>query len=300
MLLDLAKLQLDIIGARGELLLSVLGDGWLKRVAPPARGTTAVLTLPGLLASDKSLLRLNRFLQGLGYQAESWGLGRNLGPRGNSWESHLDALEKQLGERIQALADTSSAPVALIGQSLGGVYARDLAGRLEPYVDRVIMLGSPTFHPYRDDRHNRVIGRVGEWLSRRSAAELAGRKGLLHVDARQPALPFIAVHSPLDGIVDHRSCRIPDYIVTQATPPAVRENLQVLSTHIGMSVSPWVNLAIADRLAQPLSAWHSFDPGSYFPGPLSLLQPIVFPPAAVSRPPDRARLLESVERASRT
>lgn len=294
MLFDLAKLQMDMIGARGELMLSLLGSSWLAQAAPAAQGAYGVLTLPGLLASDKSLLRLNRFLRGLGYQAESWGLGRNLGPRGRSWEQHLDSIERQLTGRIQAMADSTSAPVSLIGQSLGGVYARDLACRLEPWVDRVIMLGSPTFHPYRDDRHNRVIGHVGEWLSRRSAAELAGREGLLHVDASSPALPFVAVHSPLDGIVDHRSCRIPDYIVVQSSPQAPRENLQVLSTHIGMSVSPWVSLAIADRLAQPRQNWRPFDSTGYFPGLLSLLRPLVFPQSSGSRAPDLSRFLDAM------
>lgn len=300
MLIDLAKLQLDMIGARGELLLHLLGSHWLKQRAPVARERTAVLTLPGLLASDRSLQLLNRFLEDRGYRAESWGLGRNLGPRGKGWDTHLDELEQALGERIEALADATSAPVALVGQSLGGVYARDLASRLEPLVDRVIMLGSPTFHPYRDDRHNRVIGRVGEWLSRRSAAELSGRAGLLHVDAEQPALPFIAIHSPLDGIVDHRSCRIPDYIVNQARAPAVRENLQVVSTHIGMSVSPWVCLAIADRLLQSRTDWQPFDPAQYFPEPISLLLPLVYPPAGPTRAVDPAGLLAALEKAART
>ncbi len=294
MLFDLAKFQMDMLGARAELVLSVLGSNWLAQAAPAAHKPSGVLTLPGFLASDRSLLRLNRFLQGLGYQAESWGLGRNMGPRGNSWGQHLDLLEKKLSDRIEAMADAHSAPVSLIGQSLGGVYARDLALRLGPCIDRVIMLGSPTFHPYRDDRHNRVVGHIGEWLSRRSAADLAGRKGLLHVDVSSPAIPFVAVHSPLDGIVDHRSCRIPDYIVAQSASQAPRENLQVLSTHIGMSVSPWVSLAIADRLAQPRANWRPFDPMGYLPGPLCWLQPLIFPRSTDSRPPDLLRRVESL------
>lgn len=290
MLIDLIKLQLDLLGARGELMCSLLGSAWLDRLAPRAPAPRAVLTLPGFLASGQSLLRLNRFLTGLGWQAESWGLGRNLGPRGENWSRHLDAVEQKLSQQIEALADQTSAPVALLGQSLGGVYARDLASRLEPLVDRVITLGSPTFHPYRQQRHNRVISSLAQWMNRRNAAELAGRTGLLHLAADRPALPVVAIHSPLDGIVDESSCYIPEYIIAQSREQtkskaksrgkknlAARENIRVYSTHIGMNVNPWVWLAIADRLAQPRGDWQPFEPGKYLPGPLRSLAHVAYP-----------------------
>jgi len=277
MLTDLIKLQMDIIGARGELALSMLGSSWLDRAAPSVSTPSAVLLLPGFLASGRSLLRLNKFLVRHGWLAETWGQGRNMGPRGKGWVRHLDALELILRDRIEALADQSSGPVALVGQSLGGVYARDLARRFEPWIDRVITLGSPTFHPYRHERHNRVIGSVGEWLSRQSASELAGREGLLHLDADHPALPLVAIHSPLDGIVDERSCFIPDYLVANSGSKAPRENIRVVSTHIGMNASVWVWLAIADRLAQPRDNWQPFDPGCYLRGPLAPVARLVYP-----------------------
>lgn len=280
MLIDLIKLQLDLLGARGELVFSMLGSSWLDLVAPRAPAPRAVLTLPGYLASGKTLLRLNRFLTELGWQAESWGLGRNMGPRGEDWSRHLNTMEQKLSQRIEALADKTSAPVALLGQSLGGVYARDLAARLEPMVDRVITLGSPTFHPYRQQRHNRVISSLAEWMNRRNAAELAGRAGLLHLAADRPALPVIAIHSPLDGIVDESSCYIPEYIIAQSNKgknSAPRENIRVYSTHIGMNVNPWVWLAIADRLAQPRADWQPFEPGKYLPGPLRSLAHLAYP-----------------------
>jgi alpha-beta hydrolase superfamily lysophospholipase len=267
---------MDIVGARGELTLSMLGSGWLDRMAPSAPAPAGVLLLPGFLASGRSLLRLKQFLNRHGWLAESWGQGRNMGPRGKAWAQHLDALELKLSERIESLADQTSAPVSLIGQSLGGVYARDLARRFEPFVDRVITLGSPTFHPYRHARHNRVIGRVGEWMNRRSTSELAGRKGLLHLDADHPALPLVAIHSPLDGIVDERSCCIPDYLVADSGTKAPRENIRVVSTHIGMNASLWVWLAVADRLAQPRDDWQKFDPGQYLRGPLAPLSRLVY------------------------
>jgi len=293
MLADLVRLQVELVGARGELALSALGGGWLNRVAPFAHDARAVMTLPGFLASERSLVRLNAFLRRLGYLAEPWGLGRNVGPRDQGWERHLDTIGQRLGERLRSLADSTSAPVSLIGQSLGGVYARDLATRLEPWIDRVIMLGSPTFHPYREERHNGVVAGVSRWLSRRSTAELAGREGLLHVDPDQPRLPFVAITSPVDGITDERSCSFPVYIVEQSGPDAPRENLRILCTHIGMSVSPWALLAMADRLARPRADWRPFDAAQYFPGALRGLSGVIYPPAGGSRTPALRRFIEA-------
>jgi pimeloyl-ACP methyl ester carboxylesterase len=266
MLVDLLKLQMDMIGARGELAAMFLGGGMLRRLAPVSETGMPVITIPGFLASDASLIRLNGFLRKQGFSARSWGMGRNMGSQGEDWDGHLDKVRNLMMDRVRALADEASAPVALIGQSLGGVYARELALRMEGEVDRVIMLGSPTFHPYKQDSHNKVIGTFGYWLNRQSASEFAGRDGLLHWASDRPDLPCIAIHSPLDGVVDEKACHIPGYIVEHSKDKAPRENIRVLSSHIGMCVSPWVLLAIADRLAADRENWQPFDASDYFPG----------------------------------
>jgi len=279
MLADFLKLQVDMVGARAELAASLLGSGMLARVAPVSTTASPVVTIPGFLASEASLTRLNSFLRRQGYNTRSWGLGRNLGPRGIDWNRHLDQVGDRLRASVMAMADETSAPVALIGQSLGGVYARELALRLEDEVDRIIMLGSPTFHPYKSDRHNQVIGRLGYWFNRQTASEFAGRSGLLHWEADHPALPCVAIHSPIDGIVDENACHIPGYLVRHSTPRAPRENIRVFSSHIGMCVSPWVLLAIADRLAADRSDWQPFDPMNYFPDYLDHVVRLVYPDA---------------------
>jgi len=265
MLTDALKLQMDFLGARTELAASILGGHLLRKIAPMSEHKRPVLTIPGFLASETTVLRLNRFLNERGFRAQPWGLGRNLGPQGADWDDHLDDIGLCLADRVKALADETSAPVSLIGQSLGGVYARELASRLEGEVDRIIMLGAPTFHPYRTERHNRVIGRLGYWFNRQSASEFAGREGLLHWEPDHPALPCVAIHSPVDGVVDEQACHIPGYIVNQSRNRSPRENIRILSSHIGMSVSPWVLLAVADRLLADSEHWQPFDPYSYFP-----------------------------------
>jgi pimeloyl-ACP methyl ester carboxylesterase len=276
MLKDLLRLQADLVAARAELG-TALTSGWLLEKLAPQGGGRPVVTLPGFLASETTLLRLNRFLKRQGFNAESWGLGRNLGPQGESWNQVIDRLERELGDRIRRSADTHGAPVSLIGQSLGGVYARELAAVLPDEVDRVIMLGSPTLHPYVNTHHNRIITMFGYWLGRQSQAEMAGRRGLLHLDPDQPSLPCVSIHSPYDGIVDEASSRIPQYIVDDAEPSAPRENLRVVSSHVGMSVNPWVLLAVADRLAQSRDDWIEFEPRNYFSDGLSWLIPLFYP-----------------------
>ena len=95
----------------------------------------AVMVLPGFLASDLSTIRLRRSLRAAGYAAEGWGLGLNLGARAE--------LIERLADRVRAVAAQSGRPVVLIGWSLGGIYAREVA-KLAPEATRLVMtLGSP-------------------------------------------------------------------------------------------------------------------------------------------------------------
>ncbi len=266
-----------MLAARAELGLALSGGWLLDKAAPCADGNRPVVTIPGFLASETTLSRLGRFLNRHGFAAQSWGMGRNLGPQGRSWSDVLDQMTHQVGETIRRLADEHSAPVALIGQSLGGVYARELAAHMPDEIDRVIMLGSPTLHPYMQTHDNRVIAQMGYWVSRQSHAEMAGRRGLLHLGPDRPPLPCISIHSPCDGVVDESSAVIPQYIVDQSDNAAPRENLRVLSSHVGMSVNPWVMLAIADRLVQDRDDWEPFDPYRYFPENLEAVVSRLYP-----------------------
>jgi pimeloyl-ACP methyl ester carboxylesterase len=277
MLSDVLRLQADVLGARAEVAASLFGSWLLNRMSPNGGGNRPVITFPGFLAADGTLSRLNSFLNANGFEASSWGEGRNLGPRESSWEHYLARLEHVIGDEVKRLADLHSAPVSLIGQSLGGVYARELALQMPEHIDRVIMLGSPTFHPYVSGHHNRVVAQFGFWLNRGIHTELAGRRGLLHWDADHPPLPCVAIHSPIDGVVAEISSVIPDYIVDTSEPRAPRENLRVFSTHVGMGVNPWVLLAIADRLAQDKADWQPFNPNDYFVDALRWMVPLLYP-----------------------
>jgi triacylglycerol esterase/lipase EstA (alpha/beta hydrolase family) len=87
------------------------------------------------MADSDSMAMLRRWLDGLGYNAIPWGLGRNVGPRG--------ILMERLIATVGDLAREHRQPVSLIGHSLGGVFAREIAKVIPTQVRQVITLGSP-------------------------------------------------------------------------------------------------------------------------------------------------------------
>jgi pimeloyl-ACP methyl ester carboxylesterase len=279
MVADLTRVIIDLLGSAGELALNRIGRPMLSRWAPAVDRPRPVLTIPGFMTSDESLACLNRFLDGQGFKCRSWGFGRNRGPHKGSWSAYLSQVRRHLTAQVHALADECSAPVSVVAHSLGGVYARELAEHLEGEIDRVIMLGTPTLHPYRRNRHNQVANMVSGWVNRQSFTELAGRAALLHWDADRPRIPCVAIHSPIDGFVHEDACCIPGYIVAQSSRAAPRENIRVLATHAGMTFSVWVLLAVADRLAVDRRSWRPFDPESYLPASLRPMARCAYPRA---------------------
>ena len=107
---------------------------WLA--AAPRGDGHPVLVFPGLLASDLSTQPLRGFLKAHGYAAHGWKQGRNLGLR--------PGVEADMLDRIDELYERHGRrKVSLVGWSLGGIYARQLAKRVPDKVRCVISLGSP-------------------------------------------------------------------------------------------------------------------------------------------------------------
>src|SRR3954468_12181585 len=129
------SLFLMLAEARGlfELNSSLLLSPLLLR-APKGDGHS-VLALPGFLASDLSMAPMRRYLRELGYDTHAWEMGRNLGG--------ISSLRAALRDLLKRVHETSGRKVSIVGWSLGGVYARDLALQLPDMVRQVITLGSP-------------------------------------------------------------------------------------------------------------------------------------------------------------
>ena len=224
--------------ARGmaELAALPLAAPWLA-FAPRGDGH-GVLVLPGLLASDTSTGVLRRFLRRLGYQVHGWNLGRNVGPTSEV----LDELPALLAARVSE----TGGPVSVIGWSLGGIYARELARDHPGQVRRVITLGSP--FALTDGEHSHA----DRAYQRRARLHATGRVPTREQISRAIEVPSTAVYSRRDGIVSWRACIEPE--------TRLHENVEVRCAHLGFGVDPATLWLIADRLAVPAGRLTPFRP----------------------------------------
>lgn len=199
-----------------------------------------VLVLPGLLHGDIDTVVLRAYLRWLNYSVSGWKLGRNLG----STESVVNGLRK----RVASMAESSGEKVTIIGWSLGGIYAHELARRAPGSVRQVVTLGSPL---RMAGRHGRTASAAFDQMARlHLVAPLLARPWR---EAGSLRVPATSVYSRSDGIVPWQACRL--------LPGKRRENVEVISSHLGLGHNPAVLHLIADRLAQPQHAWKPFVPG---------------------------------------
>jgi pimeloyl-ACP methyl ester carboxylesterase len=206
---------------------------WLKRL--PHGDGHAVIVYPGLGAADITTAPLRSFLQDLGYSAYPWKQGFNFGPRRgvlDAARAHLKRIHERHGDKV-----------SLVGWSLGGVYAREMAKEFPGCVRCVVTLGSPfAGHPRATN-----AWRFYEVVSGQDVHDAALIAQLRSV----PPVPTTSIYSKTDGVVAWQ-CSIND-----DAPQA--ENIEVHASHIGMGMNPLAMFAIADRLRQDPQRWQRFD-----------------------------------------
>jgi pimeloyl-ACP methyl ester carboxylesterase len=221
-------------------------------LAAPRGDGHPVLVLPGFLAGDLSTEPLRRYLKALGYDANGWDNGRNLGG--------VTRMRHALRRRLTAIYEREGRKVSIVGWSLGGIYARMLALDAPEMTRSVVTLGSPFS---RDPNASNVSG-IYEAVSGegRSVEEKMSRTLFAHAFDRIAGdldVPSTSIYSKLDGVVNWRACLVRENEQS--------ENVEVLgASHIGLGVNAAVLWAVADRLAQA--------PGSFVPfarrGPFAL------------------------------
>lgn len=219
---------------------AVLPSWPLLQRAPLGDGHT-VIVFPGLTAGDATTVPLRRYLDSRNYDTQGWGQGLNLGPR----EGVLEAAKRQL----QTASDTSGRPVSLVGWSLGGIYARELAKEMPERVRCVITLGTP-FAGHHTSTH---AWRIYQLASGRNIERETEQYNL----PEAPPVPTTSIYSRTDGVVAWQgSIQAP----TDRNP--YTENIEVVASHFGIGLNPGAWWAVADRLDQPhrdKALWQPFE-----------------------------------------
>ncbi len=189
------------------------------------RGHQNVMTIPGYGTNDAFMLPVRSKLRMLGHRCRGWGLGLNGG--------EVELMLPRVTEQVLRHAEATGGPVALIGWSLGGVFAREVARDEPDAVTRVITYGTPIIGGPRYTVGARTYGkdRVDE------IADAVDERNLIPIRR-----PITAMWSKNDAVVDWKAC-VDDF------SPHV-ENIEVESTHVGMGIDPDVWTVIADRLAE--------------------------------------------------
>jgi hypothetical protein len=198
---------------------------WLLR-APRGAGTP-VIDLPGWRAPEISMTPLRAYLRLLGHRPRAWGLGVNRG-----------SPIRDTREMIKAIAGREAGPTALVGWSLGGVVAREVARQRPDLVSRVVTMGTPILG---GPTYTAAARFYGEDASRAAsaAASRANRSARIEV-------PLTVIFSRADGVVDWRAC------IDRTTQGA--RHVEVRSTHIGLGIDPDVWWTVAGALAEPALA----------------------------------------------
>jgi pimeloyl-ACP methyl ester carboxylesterase len=200
-----------------------------------------VLLIPGFLAGDGTLATMTHWLRMLGYRTRRAGIRANV--------ACSEAACARLEQRLEAFAEAQGRPVAVVGQSRGGIFAKALAARRPDLVDSIVTLGSPTVAQLRV--HPLVLAQIG----------IVGALGSGHVPGMfslrclrgdccerfRAALagPFpddvhwTALYSRTDGIVDWRAC----------LDPQADELVEVRASHCGMALNAQVYAEVAAALS---------------------------------------------------
>lgn len=198
-----------------------------------------VLVLPGLLAGDPATVLLRGVLRALGHDVSGWTLGTNRGATSQvvqGLRALLERLHQQSGQRV-----------SLVGWSLGGVFAQELARASPSAVRSLITLGSPLLP--RSGWSRQLSKLVDE------ATHLPGvtsRLPRVWAESGSLRVPATSVYTECDGIVD--------WTTSTYAAGSRRENVRVRGSHLGLAHNPAVLWLLADRLAQAEGTWRPFQP----------------------------------------
>jgi pimeloyl-ACP methyl ester carboxylesterase len=214
---------------------------WVREIMEAARATLAtpeypadmprghgetVLLIPGFLAGDWTMHPLRDFLRHLDYRVEFAGVALNLGP--------TPRLLPQLEAAVERLHAEAGAPILVIGQSLGGAFARVLAHRHPEKIAHIVTLASPIRFPVATPLESIV-----KLLAPLHGPDVSALRDEIE---RAPPVPLTALYSQDDGIIDWRCC------LQDEAPHCA--NVEVSGAHSAMGFNPTAQAEIARALAR--------------------------------------------------
>ncbi|MDF8334146.1 esterase/lipase family protein [Novosphingobium cyanobacteriorum] len=184
-------------GAGGPRLPRLLAElrtpyeNWMapRREHPAPVQSRPVMLLPGFGTHPARMKAHTRALQAAGHRVSDWGLGFNFGPTADRFD--------RLCERVVTMARREGEPLVLVGWSLGGIFAREVA-RLHPEAVRlVITMGTP----FSGNRRANNAWRAYQLIAGHSVDDPPVGREM----STKPPVPTIALWSARDGIVSPRS-----------------------------------------------------------------------------------------------
>jgi pimeloyl-ACP methyl ester carboxylesterase len=203
----------------------------MDKAALPRGDGHPVVIFPGLASDKHSTAPLKSFCEDLGYAAYDWGRGFNTGPEGD-----VDAWLDELAQHVRELTAAHRQRVSLIGWSLGGIYAREVAKLLRRRVRQVITIGTP----FAGSVEQTNVARLYRLLNGQQPALDAALAARLRT---APDVPTTSIFSRSDGIVAWQAC-------VQDGNREHTDNIEVDGSHVGMGWNPQVLSIVANKLGR--------------------------------------------------
>jgi pimeloyl-ACP methyl ester carboxylesterase len=183
-----------------------------------------VLVIPGLLSTDSLTVILRKYLQKVGYTVFGWEMGLNLG--------RLESIHA-LTDKVEKMATIHQQKIIVIGWSMGGIFAREVAKATPNSIKQVITIGSPFA--------NVLAPNWAKWLFDIINKGIELDEQILAQLHKPAPVPTVALYSKLDGIVPWRACM---EIIEDDT----HKNIEITGSHLGMGANPSVIKVVGANL----------------------------------------------------
>ncbi|MEP3051045.1 MAG: alpha/beta fold hydrolase [Erythrobacter sp.] len=207
-----------------EVFAEVLNRPMRKIPIAQAKNPRTVMVLPGFMTHPVRMRFMTQHLDRAGHHTKRWGQGFNFGPTEENFA--------QLEERLLGLYEQAGEPIVLLGWSLGGVFARELAKKQPHAVAKVITMGSP----FSGDPRSNNVWRVYQLVT----GHQVDNPPVVEDVAAKPPVETVAMWSPRDGMIAPRAACGMAHERDRA--------IALRCTHIGFSYSKEAIVAVLEEL----------------------------------------------------